>query len=94
MNLKKYNEITNNWDIIASGNASGVAVTDPRFVQEEGVQESVNDVLVYLDDKIEQTRRNLSWVVQNGTIGGGGGGTGLLPFIFFLSPYPHLENMG
>lgn len=74
MNLKKYNEITNTWDIIASGNATGVAVTEPRFVQENHTQESVNDVLVYLDDKIEQTRRNLSWVVQNGTIGGGGGG--------------------
>lgn len=32
MNLKKYNEITNTWDIVASGNATGVAVTEPRFV--------------------------------------------------------------
>ena len=74
MNLKKYNKTTNSWDIIASGNASGISVTDPRFTQED-IHESVNDVLVYLDDKIEQTRRNLSWVVQNGTIGGGGGGS-------------------
>ena len=28
-----------------------------------------------MDNKIEQTRRNLSWVVQNGTLGGGGGGS-------------------
>lgn len=52
MNLKKYNKTTNSWDIIASGNASGISVTDPRFTQED-IHESVNDVLVYLDDKIE-----------------------------------------
>lgn len=75
MNLKKYNEQTKTWDIIASGNASGVAVTDPHFVS-SGVQKSVNDTLVEIDNKIEQLKRNLSWVVQNGTIGGGGGGEG------------------
>lgn len=74
MNLKKYNDITKNWDIIASGNASGIAVTDPHFIGEDNVQKSVNDVLVEMDNKIEKTKRNLSWVVQNGTIGGGGGG--------------------
>lgn len=75
MNLKKYNEQTKSWDIIASGNASGIAVTDPHFVS-SGVQKSVNDTLVEMDDKIEKLKRNLSWVVQNGTIGGGGGGEG------------------
>ena len=74
MNLKKYNKQTDTWDIIASGNASGIVVTDPHFVSENNTQKSVNDVLVEMDNKIEQTRRNLSWVVQNGTIGGGGGG--------------------
>ena len=74
MNLKKFNKETQTWDIIASGNASGIVVTDPHFVDEGDVQKSVNDVLVEMDNKIEQTRRNLSWVVQNGTIGGGGGG--------------------
>jgi hypothetical protein len=29
-----------------------------------------------MDDKVEETKRNLSWVVLNGTIGGGGGGGG------------------
>ena len=74
MNLKKFNKETQTWDIIASGNASGIVVTDPHFVNEGDVQKSVNDVLVEMDNKIEQTRRNLSWVVLNGTIGGGGGG--------------------
>ena len=73
MNLKKYNEQTGTWDIIASGNASGIVVTDPHFVGETQVQKSVNDVLIEIDNKIEKTKRNLSWVVQNGTIGGGGG---------------------
>lgn len=73
MNLKKFNEQTSTWDIIASGNASGIVVTDPHFVGEDNVQKSVNDVLVEIDNKIEKTKRNLSWVVQNGTIGGGGG---------------------
>ena len=75
MNLKKYNEQTKTWDIIASGNASGIAITDPHFVT-NGVQKSVNDTLVEMDNKIETLKRNLSWVVQNGTIGGGGGGEG------------------
>lgn len=63
MNLKKYNKQTDTWDIIASGNASGIVVTDPHFVSENSTQKSVNDVLVEMDNKIEQTRRNLSWVV-------------------------------
>ena len=75
MNLKKYNKDTGTWDIIASGNASGIVVTDPHFVGDQDTTKSVNDVLVELDDKVEETRRNLSWVVINGTIGGGGGGT-------------------
>ena len=74
MNLKKYNKDTGTWDIIASGNASGIVVTDPHFVGDQDTTKSVNDVLVELDDKVEETRRNLSWVVINGTIGGGGGG--------------------
>lgn len=73
MNLKKYNEATGNWDIISSGNATGIMVTDPHFV-EGSTFKSVNDVLVDIDDKVEETKRNLSWVVLNGTIGGGGGG--------------------
>ena len=78
MNLKKFNNKTLTWDIIASGNASGIVVTDPHFVGEDNVQKSVNDVLVEMDEKIEKTKRNLSWVVQNGTIGGGGGsGSGI-----------------
>ena len=76
MNLKKYNESTNTWDIISSGNASGIMVTDPHFLDEGQTFKSVNQVLVDMDDKVEETKRNLSWVVLNGTIGGGGGGTG------------------
>lgn len=73
MNLKKYNEATGSWDIISSGNATGIMVTDPHFVEGQNYK-SVNDVLVDIDDKVEETKRNLSWVVLNGTIGGGGGG--------------------
>ena len=74
MNLKKYNETTGTWDIISSGNASGIMVTDPHFLEEGQTYKSVNQVLVDMDDKVEETKRNLSWVVLNGTIGGGGGG--------------------
>lgn len=76
MNLKKYNESTGTWDIISSGNASGIMVTDPHFLSEGETYKSVNQVLVDMDDKVEETKRNLSWVVINGTIGGGGGGGG------------------
>lgn len=76
MNLKKYNESTGTWDIISSGNASGIMVTDPHFLEEGQTFKSVNQVLVDMDDKVEETKRNLSWVVLNGTIGGGGGGGG------------------
>lgn len=74
MNLKKYNKTTRTWDIISSGNASGIMVTDPHFLEEGQTYKSVNQVLVDMDDKVEETKRNLSWVVLNGTIGGGGGG--------------------
>ena len=76
MNLKKYNESTGTWDIISSGNASGIMVTDPHFLEEGQTFKSVNQVLVDMDDKVEETKRNLSWVVLNGTIGGGGSGGG------------------
>ena len=76
MNLKKFNESTGTWDIISSGNASGIMVTDPHFLEEGQTFKSVNQVLVDMDDKVEETKRNLSWVVLNGTIGGGGGGGG------------------
>ena len=76
MNLRKYNETTGTWDIISSGNASGIMVTDPHFLDEGQTFKSVNQVLVDMDDKVEETKRNLSWVVLNGTIGGGGGGGG------------------
>jgi hypothetical protein len=76
MNLKKYNESTGTWDIISSGNASGIMVTDPHFLEGGQTFKSVNQVLVDMDDKVEETKRNLSWVVLNGTIGGGGGGGG------------------
>lgn len=76
MNLRKYNETTGTWDIISSGNASGIMVTDPHFLEEGQTFKSVNQVLVDMDDKVEETKRNLSWVVLNGTIGGGGGGGG------------------
>ena len=69
MNLKKYNESTGTWDIISSGNASGIMVTDPHFLEEGQTFKSVNQVLVDMDDKVEETKRNLSWVVLNGTIG-------------------------
>jgi hypothetical protein len=76
MNLRKYNETTGTWDIISSGNASGIMVTDPHFLDEGQTFKSVNQVLVDMDDKVEETKRNLSWVVLNGTIGGGGGSGG------------------
>ena len=88
MNLKKYNESTGTWDIISSGNASGIMVTDPHFLEEGQTFKSVNQVLVDMDDKVEETKRNLSWVVLNGTIGGGGGGGGTVPL--FPPPRPAL----
>ena len=50
MNLKKYNESTGTWDIISSGNASGIMVTDPHFLEEGQTFKSVNQVLVDMDE--------------------------------------------
>lgn len=73
-NIRKYNPETKQWEIIASGNSSGISSTNPRFLPEDEEVISIDDVVSILDEKIEGVKRNISWLAINGGGGGGGGG--------------------
>ena len=47
-NFKKFNPETQEWEVIASGNASGISSTNPRFLNGKSAV-SVDEALTQLD---------------------------------------------
>ena len=72
-NFKKFNPETQEWEVIASGNASGISSTNPRFLNGKSAV-SVDEALTQLDNKISDLKSNIAWLAQYGGGGGGGGG--------------------
>lgn len=62
-----------NWVVVASNQASGMAVDDPALVEEDE-KSSVQDVLVNHEERVAKLERNVSWLAKHG--GGGSGGSG------------------
>lgn len=74
---KVYNKDTQQWEAISTENSDNIAVTDQLILEDPKKHEqSLTEVLLDLKKDIKRTKRNLSWVVQNGTLGGGGNGNG------------------
>lgn len=71
--IKHYNRTTKIWDIIASGNASGISTTNPALLEPGEIIASVDRVLSRLNDKIELLKQNVSWLAKHGGGGSGGG---------------------
>ena len=61
----KIKDKNGNWITIASGNANGIATSNPN--------ESVEDVLTEHSNKIAKLERNVSWLALHGGGGAGGG---------------------
>lgn len=72
-NIKKQNP-NGNWDVLASGRATGIAVTNPKLLQEGETINSVDRVLEKHQDAIDKLQHNVSWLAKHG--GGGSGGSG------------------
>ena len=72
-NIKKQNS-NGEWDVLASGKATGIAVTNPKLLQEGEVINSVDGVLEKHQDAIDKLQHNVSWLAKHG--GGGSGGSG------------------
>ena len=72
-NIKKQNS-NGEWDVLASGKATGIAVTNPKLLQEGEVIDSVDGVLEKHQDAIDKLQHNVSWLAKHG--GGGSGGSG------------------
>ena len=62
-----------NWVVVASNQASGMAVDDPALVKEDK-KSSVQDVLVNHEGRVAKLESNVSWLAKHG--GGGSGGSG------------------
>lgn len=73
-NIKKFNPETKQWEIIASGNSSGIRSTNPRFLNGE-TNVSIDECLNKLDERINLLQSNIAWLAQYGG-GGSGGGSG------------------
>lgn len=69
--IKKYND--GEWEVAASGDSSGISVTDPELLNEEESVISVEEALKRQKGDIETLKRNVSWLALHG---GGGGGWG------------------
>lgn len=72
-NIKKQNS-NGNWDVLASGRATGIAVVNPKLLEEGESINSVDEVLERHQDAIDKLQHNVSWLAKHG--GGGSGGSG------------------
>lgn len=72
-NIKKQNS-NGNWDVLASGKATGIAVTNPKLIDKGETVESVNSVLEKHQEEIDKLKHNVSWLAKHGGGGSGSGG--------------------
>lgn len=74
-NIKKQNA-NGDWDVLASGKATGISVTNPKLLDEGNTVESVDSVLEKHQDAIDKLQHNVSWLAKHGGGGSGGSGSG------------------
>lgn len=70
---KIYNPATQKWEKMMSDNSDHIAVTDQRLLDTSANTDTLTNVLLSMQKDIDRTKRNLSWVVKNGTLGGNNG---------------------
>lgn len=74
-NIKAPND-KGQYKVVASSEATGIAVRDPSLQVEGKDVTSVEDALLRQQQDIDKLKGNVSWLAKNGGGGNGGGGTG------------------
>lgn len=72
--FKVYNHASGKWETAASGNASGLIVTDPRLLIEGEVAITVEEALARQKAISDRHANYIAWLVEHGGGGSGGGG--------------------
>ena len=67
------NKVNGKTSVIASGQATGISVTNPKLLLEDQSVTSVDEVLERHQEAVSRMERNISWLAEHG---GGGSGTG------------------
>lgn len=70
----KYKDTNGNWRVAASGNATGIATSNPKLTGDLD-KTSVDNVLENHEDRVAKLERNVAWLAKHGG-GGSGGGSG------------------
>lgn len=68
--VKVWNETTQRWDTVASGDATGIRTTNSNLKKSDNLDEAITE----LSKRVTNLKNNVAWIYKNGTIGGGGGG--------------------
>lgn len=85
--VRKYNKDTEQWDPIASTNATGVFTNNPNLtLKDDGTPMSVEDVLLQTREDIDLLQHNVSWLALHGGGSGTGGGGALSFSVSVLDP--------
>lgn len=83
--VKKYNKSSDSWDIIASGDASGIYTNNGLLTDK--TPKSIEDILIEQQSEIDLLQHNVSWLALHGGGGSGaGGGADISASISVLSP--------
>lgn len=72
--IRKYNNETNQWEVVASSNASNISVRSEALLDESQKETNVESVLQKFNDDIKTLKGNVSWLAEHGGGGSGGGG--------------------
>ena len=70
--IKIYNEETGKWDVVSSGDATGIRTSNPNLKDSKNVEAAITE----LSKRVDNLKDNVKWMYLNGTIGGGGNGGG------------------
>lgn len=87
MSVKAYNKEKESFVKIASLQSGDITVDKSDFVSS-----NVNDALSELKDDIKSMQSNIAWIYNNGTIGGGGSGTGTGGYTGIIQVENFFEN--
>lgn len=60
--------------VVATSEATGIVVRNPKLLDEDKTHDSVENVLIKQQDEIATLKGNVSWLAKNGGGGSGGGG--------------------
>jgi hypothetical protein len=74
--IRHYDPKSNSWVIDGASNATGIELTNPGFLDENGGATNVDNGFTKLDNRISKLEQNLAWIYLNGAKGGGGTGGG------------------